>query len=73
MRPRHRFPQRAELSHTDLLNTLFEAMEIDDPGDQERLRERHFRLLGIEIESEGADEDAVRSAPSKRISRQFDG
>lgn len=69
MRPRHRFPQRAELSHTDLLNALFEALEIDDPGDQERLRERHFGVLRIEMEREGTDEDADRSAPSKRISR----
>lgn len=47
MRSRQPFPRAAVLSHEGLLEALIEALELDDPEDRERLRERYFSALGI--------------------------
>lgn len=47
MRSRQPFPRVAVLSHEELLEALFEALEVDAPQDRERLRERY--CIAVEI------------------------
>lgn len=66
MRSRQPFSRVAVVSHEELLKALFEALEVDDSEDRERLHKRYFSALGIEAgvkTSEGGPPSSAMQEP----------